>query len=80
MNIIVSVGADDAVSIGTDTIAQGDLDSLLYHKIDSLDPLETQPFVVIHADSASSYGVVYRIMQISKRAGARVTTNIKARD
>jgi biopolymer transport protein ExbD len=35
------------------------------------------PTVVINADTASYYGEVFRVMRLSKRAGAKVVANVK---
>jgi hypothetical protein len=72
VNIAVHIDKNDIVTIGGTVVPAMDIDSVLYKKIDSLDPNSTQPVIVLTADTATNHIIVDQVRQISKRAGARV--------
>lgn len=76
-NIMVSIDNKQQYYIGAHKIEQGMLDSLLIHEIEKYKATVDTPTVVINADTASFYGEVFRVMRLSKRAGAKVVANVK---
>ena len=76
-NIIVSIDKDQKYYIGTTKIDNSMIDSLLSQAINKSKATVDTPTVVINADTTAYYGEVFRIMRLSKRAGAKVVANVK---
>jgi biopolymer transport protein ExbD len=76
-NIVVKIDKNNMLSIGQKNVPITDLDSTLIHQIDSLHPYEHEVMVVILADSASSFGNVFQIMQAAKKRMAKVVVDVK---
>ena len=76
-NIVVSIDKDQHYYIGTTKIETGMIDTLLFREITKHKATVDTPTVVINADTTAYYGEVFRIMRLSKRAGAKVVANVK---
>lgn len=76
-NIMVSIDNQQQFYINTKLIDHSTIDSALTQEIDRFRATVDTPTVVINADTASYYGEVFRIMRLSKRAGAKVVANVK---
>ena len=76
-NIIVSIDKDQKYYIGTTRVDNSMIDSLLSQAINKYKATVDTPTVVINADTTAYYGEVFRIMRLSKRAGAKVVANVK---
>lgn len=76
-NIMVSIDNEQQYYIGAHKIDQLMLDTLLIQEIDKYKATVDTPTVVINADTAAFYGEVFRVMRLSKRAGAKVVANVK---
>ena len=76
-NIMVSIDKDQQFYIGSSHIELGLIDSFLTREINKFKALVDTPTVVINADTSAYYGEVFRIMRLSKRAGAKVVANVK---
>jgi biopolymer transport protein ExbD len=76
-NIIVSIDKDQKYYIGTTKVDNTMIDSLLSQAINKYKATVDTPTVVINADTTAYYGEVFRIMRLSKRAGAKVVANVK---
>jgi biopolymer transport protein ExbD len=76
-NIVVSIDKDQKYYIGTTKVDNTMIDSLLSQAINKQKATVDTPTVVINADTTAYYGEVFRIMRLSKRAGAKVVANVK---
>ncbi|HMG68284.1 MAG TPA: biopolymer transporter ExbD [Chitinophagaceae bacterium] len=76
-NIIVSIDKDQQYYIGTTKVSNSMIDSFLTQAITKYKASVDTPTVVINADTTAYYGEVFRIMRLSKRAGAKVVANVK---
>ncbi len=76
-NIMVSIDNQQQFYIGSKLIDHITIDSALTQEIEKFRATVDTPTVVINADTASYYGEVFRIMRLSKRAGAKVVANVK---
>ena len=76
-NLMVSIDNQQQFSIGSKLIDHITIDSALTQEIEKFRATVDTPTVVINADTASYYGEVFRIMRLSKRAGAKVVANVK---
>jgi len=76
-NIVVSIDKNQQYYIGTTRIDAALIDTFLFREIDKHKATVDTPTVVINADTSAFYGEVFRIMRLSKRAGAKVVANVK---
>ncbi|MBL7758401.1 MAG: biopolymer transporter ExbD [Sphingobacteriales bacterium] len=76
-NIIVSIDNQQQFYIGARRVDVSSIDSSLTFEIDRYKATVDTPTVVINADTSAYYGEVFRIMRLSKRAGAKVVANVK---
>ncbi|MFT3675357.1 MAG: biopolymer transporter ExbD [Chitinophagaceae bacterium] len=76
-NIIVSIDNQQQFYIGARRVDISAIDSSLTFEIDRYKATVDTPTVVINADTSAYYGEVFRIMRLSKRAGAKVVANVK---
>jgi len=76
-NIIVSIDKNQQYYIGTSKVETAMIDTLLFREINKYKATVDTPTVVINADTSAYYGEVFRIMRLSKRAGAKVVANVK---
>jgi biopolymer transport protein ExbD len=76
-NIMVSIDKDQNFYIASKRIELGMIDSLLTQEINKYKATVDTPTVVINADTTAYYGEVFRIMRLSKKAGAKVVANVK---
>ena len=74
---MVSIDNQQQFYIGSGKVDITMIDSALVREIDRFRKLVDTPTVVINADTAAYYGEVFRIMRLSKRAGAKVVANVK---
>jgi biopolymer transport protein ExbD len=76
-NIMVSVDKDQFFYIGSKKVDVAMIDSFLTQEINKYKLTVDTPTVVINADTSAYYGEVFRIMRLSKKAGAKVVANVK---
>lgn len=76
-HITVSINNNQQFFIGTKQVDAALIDTLLRAEIGKHRSLLDTPVVVINADTIAYYGEVFRIMRISKHAGAKVVANVK---
>ncbi len=76
-NIMVSIDNKQQFYMGSSKVDVTNIDSALVKEIDRFKATVDTPTVVINADTAAFYGEVFRIMRLSKRAGAKVVANVK---
>jgi biopolymer transport protein ExbD len=76
-NIMVSVDKDQFFYIGSKQVDVALIDSFLTQEINKYKLTVDTPTVVINADTSAYYGEVFRIMRLSKKAGAKVVANVK---
>lgn len=76
-HITVSIDRNQQFFIGTSRVDAAMVDTLLTREIFKYKSIVDTPTVVINADTIAYYGEVYRIMRISKIAGAKVVANVK---
>ena len=76
-NIVVSIDKDQNFYLGQKRIDYNNLDTLLKAEIDRVKKTVDTPTVVIHADTLSYYGGVFRIIEIASRQKAKVVSNVK---
>jgi len=76
-NIMVSIDKEQQFYIGSKKIDISLIDSFLIGEINKNKAIVDTPTVVINADTSSYYGEVFRIMRLSKKAGAKVVATVK---
>ena len=76
-NIMVSIDKDQQFYLGPSRVDVGMIDTMLTREIEKFKATVDTPTVVINADTTAYYGEVFRIMRLSKRAGAKVVANVK---
>lgn len=76
-NIVISIDKEQNFFIGQKPIPPGFLDTMLKEEINKVRLTIDTPTVVIHADTLSHYGEVFKIIEIAGRAKAKVVTNVK---
>ncbi len=76
-HITVSINKDQHFFIGTKQVDAALIDTLLKAEISKHKNALDTPVVVINADTIAYYGEVFRIMRVSKMAGAKVVANVK---
>jgi biopolymer transport protein ExbD len=76
-NIMVSIDNEQQFYIGAKKVEHLTIDSALTQEIEKYRATVDTPTVVINADTAAYYGEVFRIMRLSKKAGAKVVANVK---
>ncbi len=76
-NIMVSVDKNQQFFIGSSKVELDMIDSFLTREINKYKITIDTPTVVINADTSAYYGEVFRIMRLSKKAGAKVVANVK---
>jgi biopolymer transport protein ExbD len=76
-NIIVSIDKNQQYYLGTTKVENAMIDTMLSREINKYKATVDTPTVVINADTSAYYGEVFRIMRLSKRAGAKVVANVK---
>jgi biopolymer transport protein ExbD len=76
-NIMVSIDNQQQYYIGAHKVEPLMLDSLLIQEINKFKATVDTPTVVINADTASLTGEFFRVMRLSKQAGAKVVAAVK---
>jgi biopolymer transport protein ExbD len=77
-NLLVTTTATNKIYIGSKEIPFVQLDSVLKMEINDLkDHVMDTITVVINADTATNYGVVFSVMKSAKKIGARVVANVQ---
>ncbi len=78
MNLIVSIAADNKVSIGNNELPSAQLDSLLGIEIIKIRANSDDTVtLVIDADPAADYGAVFGLMKIAKKHRAKVVARVE---
>ncbi len=77
-NLVITISGDNKIYIQSKEASAVHLDSLLKQAMDSMrdQPLDTT-VVVINADSAAAYGVVFNVMKIAKHYRGKVVTTVQ---
>jgi biopolymer transport protein ExbD len=76
-NIMISIDKNQQFYLNSRKIESGMIDSFLTGEINKYKATVDTPTVVINADTSSYYGEVFRIMRLSKKAGAKVVATVK---
>jgi len=76
-NIVVSIDKEQNYYLGQKKVEYANLDTLLKAEIDRVKKMVDTPTVVIHADTLSYYGGVFKVIEIAGRQKAKVVTNVK---
>jgi biopolymer transport protein ExbD len=76
-NIVVSIDKDQNYYLGQKKIEYSHLDTLLIAEIERVKKTVDTPTVVIHADTLSYYGGVFKIIEIAGKQKAKVVANVK---
>lgn len=76
-NIIVSIDQQNNFYIGQQPVPPEMLDSLLKLQIENARKSVDTPSVIINADTATSYGEVFRIINIAAKYKAKTAANVK---
>ena len=76
-NIVVSVNKQQQVFIGTKQIDVRYIDSILTKEINNEKKFIDSPTVIMNVDTSAYYGMAFKIMEISKRAKAKLAAAIK---
>ena len=76
-NIVVSIDKEQNYYLGQKKIEYAYLDTLLKAEIEKVRKVTDTPTVVIHADTLSYYGGVFKIIEIAGRLKAKVVANVK---
>ena len=76
-DIVVSIDKEQNYYLGQKKIEYAFLDTMLIAEIQRVRKAKDTPTVVIHADTLSFYGGVFRIIEIASRQKAKVVANVK---
>lgn len=76
-NIIVSIDKDNNFFIGTRPVESVMLDSMLAFQVEEARKKVDTPSVIINADTASSYGNVFRVLNLAEKMKVKKAVNIK---
>jgi biopolymer transport protein ExbD len=76
-NIMVTIDGNQQLYMGTRKVDTTLLDSLLPREIRRFITISDTPTVVINADTAAMYGLVYRVMKMAKRNGAKAVVTVR---
>lgn len=76
-NIVVSIDKDQNYYLGQKKIEYSSLDTMLIAEINRVKKTVDTPTVVIHADTLSYYGGVFKIIEIAGKQKAKVVANVK---
>lgn len=76
-NIMLTIDNQQQFHLGVHKVSSSEIDTLLTREIEKFKTTVDTPTVVINADTAAFYGEVFRIMRLSKRAGAKVVASVK---
>jgi len=76
-NIMVSIDKNQQFYLNSKKIDISMIDSFLTGEINKYKATVDTPTVVINADTSAYYGEVFRIMRLSKKAGAKVVATVK---
>jgi biopolymer transport protein ExbD len=77
-NLVVTITGENRVYIKSREIPLVQIDSLLKQAIDSTrDQLFDSIVVVINADTATHYGIVFKVMRAAKKFGVKVVASVE---
>ena len=77
LRLYVSLAADNTISVGDKKLPMKDLDSLLGIEINKIRPsIYDTVTIVLHADSATDYGVVFKVMRAVKKQNVKIVTTV----
>ena len=75
--IIVSIDKDNNFYIGSTPVDGTIIDSLISQQVEKARQTVDTPSVIINADTATSYGEVFRVLNIAERLKVKKAVNIK---
>jgi biopolymer transport protein ExbD len=75
--IIVSIDKDNNYYIGSTPVDGTIIDSLISQQVEKARQTVDTPSVIINADTATSYGEVFRVLNIAERLKVKKAVNIK---
>ncbi len=75
--IIVSIDKDNNFFIGSAPVDGTLIDSLISQQVEKARQTVDTPSVIINADTAASYGEVFRVLNIAERLKVKKAVNIK---
>ena len=75
--IVVSIDKDNNFYIGSTPVDGTLIDSLISQQVEKARQTVDTPSVIINADTASSYGEVFRVLNIAERLKVKKAVNIK---
>jgi biopolymer transport protein ExbD len=75
--IVVSIDKDNNFFIGTNRVESAMLDSALALRVDEAKKKVDTPSVIVNADTASSYGNVFRVLNLAEKLKVKKAVNIK---
>jgi biopolymer transport protein ExbD len=77
-NLVVTVDENDKIYIGNSELPSEQLDSLLRIEISKIRKnVRDSITVILNVDTASSYGIVFRVMRAAKKEGAKVVARVE---
>jgi biopolymer transport protein ExbD len=76
-NIMISIDGDQQLYLGTRKVDTTLLDSLLPAEIRRLTVAVDTPTVVVNADTAATYGLVFRVIKLAKKHGAKAVATVR---
>jgi biopolymer transport protein ExbD len=77
-SVVVSVGKDRGMYVGSNKIEIDSLESALRKYINEGDSIK--PAVVINADSSANWGEVVRVMKVARKLGATTSATVSGND
>lgn len=76
-NIVVSIDKGNNFFIGTRPVEAALLDSMLKFQVEEARKKVDTPSVIINADTATSYGNVFRVLNLAEKLKVKKAVNIK---
>jgi biopolymer transport protein ExbD len=77
-SVVVSVGKDRGMYVGSNKIEIDSLESALRKYINEGDSIK--PAVVINADSSANWGEVVRVMKVARKLGATTSATVSGNE
>jgi len=77
-SVVVSVGKDRSMYIGSNKIEVDSLESALRKYINEGDSIK--PAVVINADSSANWGEVVKVMKVARKLGATTSATVSGNE
>jgi len=77
-NIVIKVDENDKIDNGNSELPSEQLHSLLHIEINKVRKnISDSITVVLNVDTASSYGIVFRVMRAAKKEGVKVVARVE---